>query len=205
MNGDPFDAIKRRDLDGLTDLLVRYVDPNAASKEEPHWTPLHEAMEQMGEGGSAEAVLLLLRYGADVEGRGSVSGSPLLFALFRGHRDAAFMLLAAGADANRSDDEGDSALGWCVQKRDYDMVATLLRCGARGTIDGPGGGAGMTALGRAAYLLDVRLVRMLLRAGANPSAADGDRFTPIERMRLRPRDEPGWTEIEQLLTENREL
>jgi hypothetical protein len=82
------------------------------------------------------------------------------------------------------------------------MVATLLRCGAKTAIDEAGGDVGMSALGRAAYELDVPMVKLLLRAGANPRARDIDGRSPLERMRFREKHGgPGWNEIEELLSE----
>ena len=149
----------------------------------PHWTPLHAAVEELEAGGSTEAVVLLLRKGADPNAwDGDRDSTPLLMALFREQAEAARLLLAAGADPNVTGAEGDTPLRWCVERGDRTMAATLLRCGATRGIDGFGGASGMSALGRAASRLDVEMVALLLGAGANPAALDADLHTARQRL-----------------------
>src|SRR5262245_1537841 len=76
-----FAAIEEHDLDRLVRLLAGGTDPNAKKPAPPGWLPLHEAIEQIEDGGSIEALVLLLRSGARVEGDGG--DTPLLMALYR--------------------------------------------------------------------------------------------------------------------------
>jgi ankyrin repeat protein len=175
-----FAAIESHDLDRLASLLTRGCDPNAMKPAPPCWSPLHEAIEQLEDGGEIEALILLLRHGAHVEGGGG--DTPLLMALYRAQAEAAHLLLAAGADTNVRGSEGDSPLRVCAERGDLAMAATLLRCGARATIDEPGGPAGASALGIAAMRLDVPMIEWLLRAGADPQALDVDRMTARDRL-----------------------
>jgi ankyrin repeat protein len=178
-----FDAIESHDLNQLRSALSGGADPNAIQGGVPGFTPLHAAIEEIENGGSVEALILLLRHGAAVDGWDAKHDStPLLMALFRGQRDATEVLLAARADVNVLGGEGDTPLRWCVERGDYDMAATLLRCGATKSIDDAGGPSGMTALGRAASQLDLRMMELLLQMGANPDALDADGWSAERRL-----------------------
>jgi uncharacterized protein len=184
-----FTAIEEHDLDRLAALLRAGEDPDALQDHPPGWRPLHAAIEELEDGGSVEALVLLLRHGATADAWDAArDATPLLMALFRGQHEAARLLLAAGADPNVVGAEGDSPLRWCVEQGDLDMAATLLRCGAATSIDGSGGPAGMTALGMAAAALDVAAVDLLLAHGADPAASDTDRRQARERMPERRAD-----------------
>src|SRR4051794_33621189 len=131
-----FDAIEAHDLDRLASALAAGDDPNAPKPTSPHWAPLHEAIEQLEDGGSIEALVLLLRHGANVEG--SEGDTPLLMALYRTQPEAVHVLLAAGAETNVRGTEGDSPLRVAVERGDLATAAMLLRCGARKTINDVG-------------------------------------------------------------------
>src|SRR5690242_7177920 len=166
MSKELFEAIEKHDLERLTTLLEEGADPNVRKAEWPKWLPLHAAVEELEYGGSVEAVILLLRHGAHVDGLDSDrDATPLLMAIFRRQPEAVRMLLAAGADANFEDGEGDSPMRACAQLGEHDMAAMLLRCGATQTLDEAGGLSCMTALGRAASRLDIPMLELLLRAG----------------------------------------
>jgi ankyrin repeat protein len=175
---DIFDAIAAHDLDHLAALLASGADPNMLRNTRPRWTPLEAAIEELEAGGSVEAVILLLRNGADPDSwDDGHESTALLMALFRGQFEATRLLLGAKADPNVTGAEGDTPLRWCVEHGDYAMAATLLRCGASQSIDSFGGPSGMSALGRAVSRLDIRIVELLLAAGANPTALDANRQT----------------------------
>jgi uncharacterized protein len=180
---DIFATIESHDLDLLAKMLSNNVDLNCLRSDSLAWTPLHEAIEQLEDGGSIDALVLLLRHGASIDiWDGNHDSTPLLMALFRGHLEVVRLLLAAGADPNVVGSEGDSPLRWCIERGDHDTAALLLRCGATRTIDSFGGPTGMTALGQAAYRLDLKMIEILLNAGADPEALDADRFTAARRM-----------------------
>lgn len=187
MSIELFEATEQHDLSRLVSLLSRGADPNATRAEGPGWRPLHTAIEELEHGGSIEALVLLLRHGAAVDGWDAKRDTtPLLMALFRHQLEAVRMLLAAGADPNVVGGEGDSPLRWSVEHDDFETAAMLLRCGATKTIDSAGGASGMSALGRAASQLNVPMIDLLLRAGADPDALDADHQIALER--LPPRD-----------------
>jgi uncharacterized protein len=175
-----FAAIESHDLDRLASLLAGGCDPNVMKPAPPCWSSLHEAIEQLEDGGGIEALILLLRHGAHVEGGGG--DTPLLMALYRAQAEAVHLLLAVGADTNVRGPEGDSPLRVCAERGDLAMAATLLRCGAQATIDEPGGPAGASALGIAAMRLDIPMIELLLRSGADAQALDTDRMTARDRL-----------------------
>jgi ankyrin repeat protein len=187
MSKELFEAIEQHDLDRLAILLEGGADANAVNAEWPQWLPLHAAINELEDGGPLEAVILLLRRGAHVDGRASDrDATPLLMALFRKQPEVARILLAAGADPQLTGDEGDSPLRVCVESGDLVMAALLLRCGAARTINEAGGLRLMTALGLAASRLNLPMLELLLRAGADPETLDLDRRTA--RAHLPPRD-----------------
>lgn len=181
-----FAAIEGHDLDRLAALLADGSDPNAAKQTPPHWSPLHQAINELEDGGSIEALVLLLRHGADVEG--TWDDTPLLVALYRAQLQAVWLLLASGAQTNIRGPEGDSPLRWAVEQGDLSTAATLLRCGAQATIDDYGAPTGASALGIAAKRLDIPMIKLLLQAGANPSALDADHLTAHGRLPERTPD-----------------
>lgn len=181
-----FDAIEAHDLDRLASALAAGGDPNALKSNPPHWAPLHEAIEQLEDGGSIEALVLLLRHGANVEG--SEGDTPLLMALYRTQPEAVDVLLAAGAETNVRGPEGDSPLRVAVERGDLATAAMLLRCGARKTINDVGAPSFASALGIAATRLDVPMIALLLAAGADPAAHDADHMTARDRLSPRTAD-----------------
>jgi uncharacterized protein len=189
-------------MDRFADLLDQGVDPDAVRGQSA--TLLHAVLDEMSDGSPIDALILVLRRGADVEATRAPGLPPLVQALSTQLREAARSLLAAGTDPSSADDEGNTPLHLSVEQRDYEMVELLLRCGAKKTIERSGGPAGMSVLGYAACHLDVRMVQILLAAGADPDALDDDRLTPRDRMRYGGRtEEPARSEIEALLTAHR--
>lgn len=179
-------ALEAHDPDRLLAALRSGADPNLRSSDPPHWTPLHAAIEELENDGSIDAIVLLLRHGAQVDLRdGSGDATPLLMAVFRGQLEAVRLLLAAGADPGSVGAEGDSPLRVAVERGARDLAELLLRAGADRTIDGAGGPSGMSALGRAAFHLDVAMIELLLRHGARPAALDADRRTARDHMPAR--------------------
>jgi ankyrin repeat protein len=193
-----FDAIESYDLDRLSLVLAGGGDPNARKAVPPHWSPLHEAINELEDGGPIEALVLLLRHGADVEG--TEGDTPLLMALYRAQPEAVHLLLAAGANTNVHGPEGDSPLRVAVGRGDRGTAATLLRCGAQATINEAGAPTGASALGIAAMRLDVPMIALLLQAGADPDALDADHLTARDRLPSRtPENAQARDEAERLL------
>jgi ankyrin repeat protein len=183
------EAIRARDVDRLAELLAAGADPNKPLTRHG-LTPLQaavdelEALSENEPGGPIDAVVLLLRHGAAVNSWDERrTSTPLLTAVQINHIEAVRILLAAGADPNVRDNEGNSPLRLCADKGLLEMARLLLHCGAGKTIDEGGGSTGMNALGFAATSLNVEMVRLLLAHGANPQAWDLDKRTPLDRLR----------------------
>jgi len=135
--------------------------------------------------------MLLLRYGANANAIDpSRTAIPLLVAVRCRLVEAARLLLACGANPNVRDDEGDSPLRMSVERGDHEMAKMLLICGAEKTIHEWGGMSGMNALGRAAWRLDIPMIELLLRAGADPEVLDLDRCKAFERLPQREESDP---------------
>lgn len=184
-----FEAIETHDLDRLSTLLNGGADPNVLKHGWPEWLPLHAAVEELEYRGPVEALVLLLRHGARVDGLGADrNATALLMAIFRRQQEAVRVLLAAGADPNFKGSEGDSPLRACAQLGEHAMAAMLLRCGATRTINEAGGLRPMTALGLAASRLDIPMMELLLQAGADPQALDLDRQMAREHLPSRDAD-----------------
>lgn len=193
------DAINARDLDGLARLLAAGEDPKQPLTS-THTSPtLHHAVSSLGvfhsgrPSGSINAVVLLLRYGADVNAWDAQHwDTPLLCAFEVNHEEAIRLLLAAGADPNVRNAEDESPLYQCVKSKRYEMARLLLHCGATKTIDKGGGPAGMHALGLATSRLDVEMVKLLLEFGADPHAEDVDHMTAFRQLEfLAVPEDPG--------------
>lgn len=188
MSIDLHDAIRSHDLARLAARLAAGDNPDALDPEEPRWSALHAAIEELEDGGDLEALALLVRCGASVDTwDGHHDSTPLLMAIFRGQREAALLLLAAGACPNVAGAEGDTPLTVCSERGDTRMAATLIRFGAGATINQAGGPTGMSALGHAASRLDLDMIELLVSAGASLDAQDADRR--LARERLPPRTE----------------
>ena len=191
MSTELFDAIDQHDLDRLATQLAGGADPNTYLDEGPRWQPLQAAVAEVAVGCPIEAVVLLLRYGADPNGWDAAHFSnPLLVAITNEVPEATRLLLAAGADPNVSDAEGDSPLHWAVGHDDLDLAAMILRCGATRSIDQSEGFAGMTALGTAAHRLNLGMIELLLAAGADPDAPDTYWATAYEKLPPREAADP---------------
>ncbi|WP_298863406.1 ankyrin repeat domain-containing protein [uncultured Gimesia sp.] len=128
---DIFDVIEDHNLQRLEKLLAQGVNPNIPQSDSPTWVPLKSAIEELAEGGPLEAVTLLLRSGADVEGvREPGDFTPLIVAVGNRQLEASLILLAAGADPNARSNEGDTPLTESISNNDKRLETTLRLCGA---------------------------------------------------------------------------
>lgn len=81
--------------------------------------------------GSVEAVMMLLRDGAETDERDKYGMTPLAWAVDRCHIDIVRILIAAGADVNASDAHGLTPLHrTCIFTDDVDIARLLVRAGA---------------------------------------------------------------------------
>ena len=91
------------------------------------------------------------------------------------------LLIERGADVNRPDGYGHTPLMWCVSQRDVSLTERLLREGADVNARRPDG----TSVLHVAVHSDAGsdIVRLLLAAGADTMARDGEGKTPADYAR----------------------
>ena len=155
--------------------------------------PLVTAVGELDNGGSIEAVMLLLRYGA-------VARVALPTAISANNIEAVRMLLAAGADLGEESEEGGGPFKLCVLHGTAEMMAMLPRCGGRRNIDRASGYSGLNALGAAVDYLNLPIVKLLLKAGADPMVEDFDHQIACECLPKRNETNAQvWDEIAALL------
>ena len=198
MSDELLQAIQTRNVDRVAKLLAAGADPNQPGKSRygngQDLPPLEAAVDELQAfessnppepAGPIDSVVLLLRHGAKASGWGTSNDEdPLCDAVRRNHIEAVRLLLAAGAEPNIRDEEGNSPLRICVEKGYLELARLLLLCGATKNIhEAGGGGSDMNVLGVAAYWLDVEMVRLLLAHGADPNVLDNDRVTVFEHLR----------------------
>lgn len=154
----------------IVDLLIANgadVNSNAL-----YGTPLHLALRsrlKVTNDTAAQIVEKLLDKGADVNAKDLRHGrSPLHLAADHGRRNAAELLIAAGADVSAKDKEGHTPL-WYAKRKDRTETAELLR--RHGAVE---------SLYDAAEAGDINHVNRLIAEGADVNArTDGRLITPI--------------------------
>ncbi|MBK3396931.1 ankyrin repeat domain-containing protein [Methylobacterium ajmalii] len=183
-------------------MLINGADPNQIKEGLIKIRPLHEAILAVENGGPFEMISLLIKYGSQINSDQPdlECVTPLLIALSNDLPDIAQFLLDAGADPSVIDDEGNSALHWCVENNDLEFAKNLLAKGAEKIIDQCSAIEGRSALGMAVHRLNVDMVRLLLDAGADVGKMDynfdtiRDCLPPIDSS-----NEIAWNEISQLI------
>jgi serine/threonine-protein phosphatase 6 regulatory ankyrin repeat subunit B len=88
-----------------------------------------------------------------------------------GDRKEALKQIRAGADVNKKQADGTSALHWAILRVDYEVIEELIKRGAKPST---ANAFGSTPIAEAAKLDDARMVKMLLDAGAEPEGANAD-------------------------------
>jgi ankyrin repeat protein len=102
--------------------------------------------------------------------------SPLADAIESGRRDAAFELIAAGADVDASQGDGTTPLHWAAYQLDAELVERLIDRGASANTQNR---YGATPLGEAAKAANAEIVALLLKAGAEVDKANADGETAL--------------------------
>ncbi|MEM7465866.1 MAG: ankyrin repeat domain-containing protein, partial [Pseudomonadota bacterium] len=107
----------------LADLDINDVDPTDIWEN----TLLHFAAKY----NQAPAVYFLASKGADLEVKNAVDHTPLLVAAKEGATEAAKILIQQGASVGSADIEGRTVLFWAIASEKPELVALLLRHGAK--------------------------------------------------------------------------
>ncbi|MBI4323800.1 MAG: ankyrin repeat domain-containing protein, partial [Chloroflexi bacterium] len=175
----------------VVDLLLRRgakVDATAGSGE----TPLHLAALK----GYAQVAKALIEAGAAVNARTKGgprlssenlnyalegAASPLTLALRHGYLSVVELLLAAKADLNERDGQGNTPLLTAVDRGQKTLVEILLDHGA--DVNGVSQ-RGVTALASAASQGNLEIVTLLLARKANVNLKDRSGFTPLHSPAL---------------------
>jgi ankyrin repeat protein len=187
LDEEDVEAIMQAAYDGDLEAVRRLVqqDRRLLEADDAVRTPLIAASDE----GQVEVIRYLMDEGAQVNLRDPEGASALDVACCCGHLVAASLLLAHGADAAAADYDG---IGWTPLMHasafgHTDVVALLLAHGC-GDIDRRSSN-GRTALHRACGRGNVRVVRALLGAGADPHVVDHDNQTPLAMAVRRGRED----------------
>ncbi|HZF28474.1 MAG TPA: ankyrin repeat domain-containing protein [Gammaproteobacteria bacterium] len=106
----------------------------------------------------------------------SAAGSSLSDLIQQGKRTEALAAIAAGADVNAPQGDGTTPLHWAVYKVDTDLVATLLKRGAKADVVNK---YGSSPLAEAVKIGNDALVKTLLDAGASAESPNQDGETAL--------------------------
>jgi ankyrin repeat protein len=183
-------------------LIERGAAVNATSAG--GFTPLLFAARE----GDVESARTLVSAGADVNVTTPEGETPLIIAAGSrigvstadyhfvvspsGHEAIALHLVDKGADLNRANSFGLTALHFAVDTRKIELVRTLLARGAnpnpqiskalpfrRGDYVGRAGHRGATPFWLAAMAADVEIMRILVKGGADPLLPSSNRTSPF--------------------------
>ena len=124
-------ALSNGDTDIVDLLLDHGANPNISGTS---GNPLHLAADQ----GWTGVVSSLIRHGADVDAQQAGGLTASMLAAGTSSTEPLRVLSAAGADLDRLDDDGDSALFYAASRGRVDAVSLLLQ---RGANPSPGAGA----------------------------------------------------------------
>jgi ankyrin repeat protein len=136
---------------------------------------LSKALERASMSGDAENVKLLLEYGAE-------PSAGLSQAVTFGYPDVVRMLIAAGANAKMTESTGINLLHWAAIANRPDVIPMLA-----------GAGVSINAMDKSSYTPlmyaatidfgDARVLKALLKAGANPKIRNSEGRTALEQAR----------------------
>ncbi len=135
--------------------------------------------------GEMDSARLLLRSGADVEGRGGAM-TPLGAAALRGHAHMARLLLRAGADLNAVGLNDQTPLMNAVKLNRLDTARVLLKAGANTLVTDRAGDNLLVVAITEDY---PEMLSLLLELGAYPDLADANGLSPLYWAQLLKRSD----------------
>lgn len=161
-------AAGRGDVAGLRRLIKAGAQVNAVDELG------HSALLVAAREADLEVARVLLREGADVDGRGGPL-TPLGQAALRGHTHMVRLLLRAGARVDATGLNEQTPLMNAVKLNHPEVVAQLLKAGANSRVlDRTGAGLLLVAIND-----DLpEVLAVLLRHGLDPNQTDADGLTP---------------------------
>jgi ankyrin repeat protein len=164
-----FEASKGGDVAQIKTLLTRGAQVNAT--DSVGRTPLLLAARE----GETEVARLLIKAGADLDGRGG-DMSPLAAAALRGHTAMVRLLLRQGADVNSDDKAAPSALMNAVKLNRLPVAKLLIEAGANTRlVDGAGDNLLVIAITENLP----QMLQLLLQLKLEPERPDANGLTPL--------------------------
>jgi ankyrin repeat protein len=157
-------AAKRGDVEAINFFIAQGADVNGKSSD--GWTPLHEAANS----GQVEAIRELVRLGGGINSRSGDGSLPLVLSVGENAKlEVVECLLELGADINKTEKGGGTALSQASLSGDEKIVRYLLSHGAS-----PNSSSGVcwvnNPLVAAANSKNIKVVELLLQAGAKVNA-----------------------------------
>ncbi len=159
------------------ELLAKQDAPLEAIDDDGR-TALHTAVDS----GQVEAARWLLTHGAKVDAPDAGDMTPLHIAVWHTDVGMARLLLKQGAPLEAKDAQGHTPLWLAAYISNRDMVELLLRAGAdihTTDIDGRGVLHGRAQMGKRYAHQEEITIRLLVKHGADPDAADPLGRTPL--------------------------
>lgn len=154
-------------------------------------TDLNEQLARAAEQGDTARAAELIAMGADPNSRDEASWVPLHWSAWSGGSKCSLELIRAGADVLVSDSSGNTALHYAVWNGDADGARVLLEAGADPCAANIKGivplhcamrrGSGSTY--KEFIEAGVRMIKMLIDAGADIYAGDLEGQTPMDEIR----------------------
>jgi len=160
-------------------LLAAGANPDMAPNENVKFAPLHAAARS----GQLDIVTLLLKYGAQVDVRDRQNGeTPWLSAVSNDNVEIADLLRLKGADVTAADKFGRSVLYHAARSGATEILLAALKSPAfKDKINTPDA-LGTLPLSAAIGSYHADTVRILLQAGADPLAVDGQGLTALHQV-----------------------
>jgi uncharacterized protein len=170
-----------------TSPAARFSTPPASESPGADSTQLDRELIDAAWDNDVDRAGALIRDGADVNAKDDTAQSAFLIAASEGHRELLELTLDSGADVTSLDSYNGTALIRAAERGHADIVERLLQ--TRINVNHVNN-LGWTALLEAVILGDgseryVKVVRMLLDAGADPDIADRDGVTALEHAQRR--------------------
>jgi ankyrin repeat protein len=177
-----FRAVKRGDIEQVTNLLAHGIDIHTRSTERFYqgYTALHYAAQ----GGQDAIMQLLLSRGANLSIAANRNDTPLYVASLSNQPAAVELLLKNGADPNEFI-ERDGPFDVAITAGNSDIVEIFLKAGSNPNFRHPDGATPLFNFSRIGtfHPVHITILETLIRHGANVNARRNDGDTPLGAIR----------------------